>query len=130
MLQFDLVSPERAMASGQASQVTAPGMEGDLTALPGHAPFLTALRPGVVSAVMGSETKRFVVFGGFVEIAPERVSVLADDVFAAGEVSAEVIDARITEAEAALKAAGGGDEFIAAQRLEDLRTLKSLNLAA
>lgn len=130
MLQFELVSPERAMASGQASQVTVPGAEGDLTALPGHAPFITALRPGVVTAQIGGTTQAYVVFGGFIEIGPDRATVLADDVFAASEMTAEILDTRISAAEQALKDAAGGDEVMAAQRLSDLQSMKMLKLAA
>ena len=48
-LQFDLVSPERKLASVEATSVQIPGIGGDFTAMPNHAPFLTTLRPGVVA---------------------------------------------------------------------------------
>ena len=66
MLNFELVSPERMLASREAGAVTVPGQMGDLTAMPGHAAFLTTLRPGFV-VVDGGE--RYVVTGGFAEIA-------------------------------------------------------------
>ena len=49
-MQFDLVSPERMLASVQASAVRIPGVDGDLTAMPGHTPVITTLRPGLVAA--------------------------------------------------------------------------------
>ena len=52
-LQFDLVSPERSLASLEASEVQIPGAEGDFTALPDHAPVITTLRPGVLRVVSG-----------------------------------------------------------------------------
>ena len=48
MVQFDLVSPEKKLASVEATLVELPGMEGDLAAMPNHAPLLTTLRPGVI----------------------------------------------------------------------------------
>ena len=63
-LQVDLVSPERKLASLSASAVTIPGIGGDFTAMPNHAPFLTTLRPGVVRVVAGSETREYVVTSG------------------------------------------------------------------
>ncbi len=77
-LQFDLVSPERKLASVAATAVTIPGMGGDLTAMPNHAPFLTTLRPGVVKVVSAGQTAEYVVTGGFAEISPTAATVLAE----------------------------------------------------
>lgn len=128
-LQFDLVSPERNMASGEASMVSAPGVEGDFAVLPGHAPFVAVLRPGVLSAVIGGETARFVVFGGMVEAGPDRCTVLADDVAGVDEVTDEALDTRIATAEAALASAEGDDAPRAAQLLSDLKSLKMYGVA-
>ena len=57
-MQFDLVAPERKLASLEATSVQIPAMDGDMTALPNHAPFLTTLRPGILRVVSGSETTR------------------------------------------------------------------------
>ena len=67
-LQFDLVSPERRLASVEASEVQIPGADGDLTAMAGHAPTITTLRPGVLRIVRSGGTDEFVVLGGFAEI--------------------------------------------------------------
>ena len=77
-LQFDLVSPERKLASVAATSVQIPGIGGDLTALPNHAPFLTTLRPGVVRVVTPGETTEYVVTGGFAEVSPTAASILAE----------------------------------------------------
>jgi len=77
-LQFDLVSPERLLASVEAKEVLLPGAEGDMTALPDHAPLITTLRPGIVK-VSGTDGDRdYVVTGGFAEINPESISILAE----------------------------------------------------
>src|SRR5690606_3274964 len=77
-LQFDLVSPERKLASVEASSVQIPGMGGDFTALPNHAPCLTTLRPVVVRVVSPGETIDYVVTGGFAEVSPTAATILAE----------------------------------------------------
>jgi F-type H+-transporting ATPase subunit epsilon len=75
---FDLVSPERVLLSGEVEQVDVPGSEGDFGVLAGHAPMVTALRPGILTIKQnGSETK-VVVLGGFAEVSPAGLTVLAD----------------------------------------------------
>ncbi len=78
-MQFDLVSPERNLISVQVREVRLPGTEGDLTAMPGHAPAIVNLRPGLVTLVTADGTQiEFAVTGGFVEINGESVSLLAE----------------------------------------------------
>lgn len=78
-MQFDLVSPERNLVSVPAREVRLPGADGDLTAMPGHAPAIVNLRPGLVTVVAAdrSETE-FAVTGGFAEITNDLVSLLAE----------------------------------------------------
>lgn len=125
-IQFDLVAPERRMATGAAASVTAPGAEGDFTALPGHAPYLSTLRPGVVTATIGGEVKRYVVFGGFAEIGPDRCTVLADEVHGFDELEPHTLEQRIKDAEEELATADHDAVHRHAQHLSDLRTLKQL----
>lgn len=100
-MQFDLVSPERSLASAAVREVQIPGAEGDLTAMPQHAPLLTTLRPGLltVKAADGSES-RFAVIGGFAEINPEAITVLAEIAVPAEEVTPEVLKSFIDDATA------------------------------
>ena len=77
-MQFNLVSPERGLASLQASAVQIPGADGDLTAMPDHAPVITTLRPGVLTVSGDGGETRYAVTGGFAEITPEGTSVLAE----------------------------------------------------
>ncbi len=116
-LQFDLVSPERRLASVAATEVRIPGAEGDFTAMPGHAPFLTTLRPGLVSVrgADGSET-RFAVTGGFAEAGAAGVSVLAERSLPAGELTQAIVDQLVAEARR-VAAAAAPDTVDSAQKL-------------
>lgn len=124
-MQFDLVSPERKLASMAATSVQIPGMSGDFTAMPNHAPFLTTLRPGVVRVVAGAETMEFVVTGGFAEVSPEATSILAERAVPRDEASADLIAEVMAEAETTLAEAPEEQRLIAGQRLRDVTMLKS-----
>lgn len=100
-LQFDLVSPERRLASLEASEVRIPGADGDMTAMADHAPTITTLRPGVLSVVHSGGTDEYVVIGGFAEITPEGVSVLAERAMPKGEVTQEAFNSLVAEAKEA-----------------------------
>ena len=101
-LQFDLVSPERRLASVEATEVRIPGTDGDLTAMANHAPTITTLRPGVLTVVHGGGTDAYVVSGGFAEITADGVSVLAERALPQAEVTQDVFDEMVAEAKAAL----------------------------
>lgn len=123
-LMFELVSPARKLASAEAEAVTIPGMEGDLTAMADHAPFLTTLRPGYVVVRNGSAEERFFVTGGFAEISDNTVSVLAEQAVEEAVVDGAWIDARIAEAETALEAALDDRKQAARQRLDDFQAIR------
>lgn len=126
-LTFELVSPERKLASTEADSVTIPGMEGDLTAMPGHAPFITTLRPGHVvvrSGGGGSGETRYFVTGGFAEISQDVVSVLAERGVEADQADAAFLDERIAEAEKALEEAPAERRRAAQQRLSDYQAAR------
>jgi F-type H+-transporting ATPase subunit epsilon len=75
---FDLVSPEKLLFSGEVSQVDVPGSEGEFGVLAGHAPLVTTLRPGILVIHSDSEELRIVVNGGFAEVGPAGLTVLAE----------------------------------------------------
>lgn len=89
-LQFDLVSPERSLVSVEASEVQIPGTEGDMTAMPEHAPTITTLRPGILKVVTSSGTQEFVVTGGFAEITATGTSVLAERALATSDMTPDL----------------------------------------
>ncbi|MDO1558960.1 ATP synthase F1 subunit epsilon [Brevundimonas sp. 2R-24] len=77
-LHFSLVAPEREVFSGEVDQVDAAGVEGDFGVLPGHAPFMTALREGPVTVRDGNRTRVFEVKGGFADVTPQGLTILAE----------------------------------------------------
>ncbi|RVT86538.1 F0F1 ATP synthase subunit epsilon [Rhodobacteraceae bacterium CCMM004] len=97
-IQFNLVSPERSLASYEVTSVQIPGADGDMTAMPDHSPTITTLRPGVLRVEGPEGTKEFVVTGGFAEISPEGISVLAEESKAREDVTQEDIDRMVADA--------------------------------
>lgn len=100
--QFDLVSPERRLASAQVVSVQIPGADGDMTAMAGHAPTITTLRPGILTTDGPDGTAEYVVTGGFAEISAKGISVLAERAMLKADVTKEDHEAMVKEAEEAL----------------------------
>jgi F-type H+-transporting ATPase subunit epsilon len=122
-LQFDLVSPERRLASLSASEVQIPGADGDLTVMEGHAPTITTLRPGVLRIISAEGTKSYVVTGGFAEITAAGVSVLAERAVPQEEITQSSMDALIADASAA--AAVNSDKDSADKAVADLLAMRT-----
>ena len=102
MMQYDVVSPARRLASGQASAVQIPGADGDFTVMANHAPTIATIRPGIVTVQASTGEEKYVVTGGFAEISPEGTSVLAERAMPVEEVTQDVIDEFVGAAKAAL----------------------------
>jgi len=98
-MQFDLVSPERRLASLQVTAVQIPGADGDMTAMADHAPTITTLRPGVMTVEGPEGTTEYVVTGGFAEISSRGVSVLAERALVKGDMTQADLDDMIEEAQ-------------------------------
>ena len=124
-LTFELVSPEKKLASTEAEAVTIPGIAGDMTAMANHAPFLTTMRPGYLVVRNGSSEDRYFVTGGFAEISDNVISVLAEEAVVADAVDAAYLDAQIAASQTALDDAGDDRKIAAQQRLNDFMALKS-----
>jgi F-type H+-transporting ATPase subunit epsilon len=77
-LSVEIVTPGKVAWAGKANDVQAPGELGEFGVLPGHIPFLTVLKPGIVTVRNGDGVRRFEVGAGFAEAGPERVVILAD----------------------------------------------------
>lgn len=122
-VQFDLVSPERRLASLSASEVQIPGADGDLTAMEGHAPAITTLRPGILKAMAADGARSYIVTGGFAEITARGVSVLAERAVLLEEASADVVEALLAEGSAA--AAAMTDRDAADKVVADLQAMKA-----
>ena len=122
-LQFDLVSPERRLASVVATEVQIPGADGDLTAMEGHAPTITTLRPGVLKVVSTEGAKSYVVTGGFAEISATSVSVLAERAVPVEELNATLMDQLIADASEATAVAV--DKDAADKAMADLVAMRA-----
>ena len=125
-LQFDLVSPERKLASVAATSVQIPGIGGDFTALPNHASFLTTLRPGIVRVVAGAEVTEYVVTGGFAEISPTAATILAEQAVPRSEASSLLVADLLAAAEKQLADAPQDGKMSAHQRVRDVASLKAV----
>lgn len=125
-LHFEFVSPERVLFSGDVDQVDLPGAEGDMGILAGHAPLVTALRPGIVTIYNGEVREAIVVVGGFAEVSPVGLTILADRAVARDNFDAATLAGEIKEAEEDV--ADTSDEAQRdqlARRLEQLKTLQA-----
>lgn len=109
-VDLEIVSPERLLLSRPVDMVVIPAAEGELGVLPNHSPMIVMLRGGTVRIYQGSQvTDRLFVSGGFAEITPERVTVLADDAVAVSDLSRAEAERRLAEAQAAYIAAEKAD---------------------
>ena len=122
-VQFDLVSPERRLASFPATEVQIPGAMGDLTAMEGHASTITSLRPGVLRVAAAEGMKAFVVTGGFAEMSATGVSVLAEQAVPLDELTAAALDALV--ADACEAAAVNSDKDAADKAVADLYAMRT-----
>lgn len=124
-MQFDLVSPERRLASFAAREVQIPGAEGDLTAMPDHAPLITTLRPGLLKATGPEGDSAFVVTGGFAEVTAGAASVLAERAVAVEEADAAFFDSILTAAQEAASAARPEARDAADKIVADIQALRA-----
>ena len=123
---FDLVSPEKLLFSGDVDQVDVPGSEGDFGVLKDHAPFVTTVRPGIVTIFREGGALKVVVNGGFAEVRPAGLTVLAEMAVPAEEFDLQVLARQITDTEedvADTKDDWQRDKLT--RRLEQLRALQA-----
>lgn len=125
MMQFDLVAPERKLASAQVTEVRIPGADGDLSAMPGHAPLITTLRPGILTVVSTAGAEEYAVTGGFAEITPESVIVLAERGMPKAELTPDVHAEMVAEARKAVEEAAPSLVDAAMKVLADMEALGS-----
>jgi F-type H+-transporting ATPase subunit epsilon len=88
-LKVEIVTPERRVAAVECDEVRAPGVEGGFGIRRGHTPFLSALEPGRLTCVTGAEELHFAIGGGFLQVADDRVIVLADTAEAREDIDLE-----------------------------------------
>ena len=95
-VQFELVTPERLLLSEMVEMVVVPGTEGNFGVLPGHAPLISTIRPGMIEIYQGQTvTRRIFIVSGIAEVTPEGCTVLADEAMAPDEVDRDAIEAEL-----------------------------------
>jgi F-type H+-transporting ATPase subunit epsilon len=125
----DIVSAEREIFSGRVTMVVATGSEGELGIMPGHAPLLTGIRPGPVRLFMDNGTEEvFFASGGYLEVQPGVVTVLADTALRADDIDEAAAAEAQREAERALANRSADMDFslAAAQLAEAAAQLRAL----
>ena len=108
---FELVSPEKLLFSGEVEQVDVPGAEGDFGVLAGHAPFVSTVRPGILTVHAASGEQKIVVLGGFAEVSADGLTVLADVAESVADIDRAKITTQIGELEQRIEKMEPGSEL-------------------
>ena len=123
---FELASPARLVFSGEVEQVDVPGAEGDFGVLAGHAPMISALRPGILTIREGGGAKRLYVRDGFAEVNASGLTVLAEFATPVEELDSGEIQKEIEAAEVRLtEAKEGNARDKAAERVDQLKQVRT-----
>ena len=117
-LLLEIVTPQGLVFSEEVDEVTASGSEGEFGILPGHVPFVTTLKIGILSGKVGNTTKYFFVNWGYAEVGAEKVLILADSAELSEEIDLERAKAAMKRAEERLKKAEDVDFHRAETALE------------
>ena len=121
---FELVSPDKISFSGDVDQVDVPGSEGDFGVLAGHAPLIALIRPGVMTVHAAGQATRLVVLGGFAEVGPDGLIVLADVATSVEDLDRAGLQAQIAKMEQEIKEIAQGSALDKAiTRLDQLKLL-------
>jgi len=98
-IQFELVSPERLLVSEPVEMVVVPGTEGDFGVLPGHAPLVSTVRPGIIAVFEGGKVvQRIFVARGFAEVTGERCTVLAEQAIPLADIDRAAVEGELRDA--------------------------------
>jgi F-type H+-transporting ATPase subunit epsilon len=128
-IRLELVTAERSVLSEDVDEVIAPGIDGQLGILPHHAPLMTILQPGELLVKKGGEEFSIAVAGGFLEVRPDRVIVLADAAERDDEIDIARAEAARRRAEERLKQ-GGPEADLAGAEASLRRAMARLSVAA
>ena len=125
-IAFDLVSPERLLLSVHADMVTVPGAEGYMGVMAGHSPLVATLRAGMIDVLIDGKDDRYFIRGGFAEISPAKITVLAEEAIPMTELDLAVLDQRIADAqEDEIAAKTDRDRQAAGQMVDDLKLVRA-----
>ena len=130
-VEFELVSPARLLVSEAVDMVVVPGEEGDFGVLPGHAPIISQVRPGVIAIHNeGAVKSRIFVAGGFAEVTEERCTVLAEEAVPVGDIDAGAAEERLAAARTAQQSADSDNEREQRAVMREIRIAEALVAAA
>lgn len=116
-LHFDLVTPERRVFAGEVDMVSVPGSEGDFGVLPNHAPVMSTIRSGAIAVHDGSNVTRTFIHGGFAEVTPDGLTILAEEALVLSTIDPAEIEQALTDAREDLADATDDDHRLPAQAL-------------
>lgn len=124
---FELVSPERLLFTGDVESVVVPGTEGDFTVLKDHAPLMSTLKPGIVTiAEAGAKQSRLFVRGGFADVNPAGLTILAETAVPLEDLDAAKLDAEVAAAsEDVTGAASDEARRLAQEKVDQLREVRA-----
>ena len=123
--QFDLVSPEKFVFSGEVDQVDVPGVEGDFGVLAGHAPVVAAVRPGILTVTSGGTQQKIIVLGGLAEVSDKGLTVLADVATELEELDRAELADKISQMESRLAEKEGSELDREIERLDHFKSIQN-----
>jgi F-type H+-transporting ATPase subunit epsilon len=126
-LNFALVSPERELFHGDVDQVVVPGSEGEFGVLPNHAPVMSVIKPGALRVIDGGSERRIFVNGGFADVTPDGLTVLAEEAIDLADVDSAEIEQQLKNAQDDLRDSLGSDSKreVAERAVARLEALKA-----
>lgn len=127
-LHFALVSPERELFNGEVDHVVVPGSEGEFGVLPNHAPVMSVIKPGVLKVIDGASVRRIFVNGGFADVTPEGLTVLAEEAIDLADVNPAELEQQLKNAQEDLRDASSDEKRERAERA--LARLEAMRAAA
>ena len=124
-LNFALVSPEREVFHGEVDHVVVPGSEGEFGVSPNHAPVMSVIKPGALRVINDGQERRIFVNGGFADVTPEGLTVLAEEAVDLADVDPAQLEQQLKNAQEDLRDANTDERKLSAQltlsRLETMR---------
>jgi len=127
-LHFALVSPERELFNGEVDHVVVPGSEGEFGVMPNHAPVMSVIQPGALRVINDGAERRIFVNGGFADVTPEGLTVLAEEAVDLADVTATEIELQLKNAQDDVRDANSDEKREIAQRA--LARVEALKAAA
>ncbi len=125
-LHFALVSPERELFNGEVDHVVVPGSEGEFGVSPNHAPVMSVIKPGALKVINEGAERRIFVNGGFADVTPEGLTVLAEEALDLADVNTATLEQDLKNAQDDLRDANSDAKRDAAQRaLSRLETIRA-----